>query len=195
MTPGQALPCPHCKRELAPESWIDPTAGVCVHCRTRFDFTGFPALTAVATKLTPQAAVLAADSVCFFHPENRAEAVCDSCGRLLCPVCSIPFGGQRICPTCIAANRKSGVASTVRHRVIYDNIALALAVYPVLLVVTFMLTIVTAPAALVMVIVAWNKPRSLVRGPGRLRLIVAGILALLQIGAWATYFVSLSLKR
>ncbi len=186
MTPGPALPCPHCKRVLGPESWIDAGSGVCLRCRTAFDFIAFPALTASAAKVAPQTAEVAADSVCFFHPENRAEAVCDSCGRLLCAVCAIPFGGQRVCPTCIATNKKAGAPATVRHRVLYDSIALALVVYPVVLVIFWFFTAVTAPIALGFVIYGWRRPGSLVRGNSKARFIVAGVLALLQIGAWGT---------
>jgi hypothetical protein len=186
MSAASALACPHCKRVLGPGSWIDATAGVCESCRTSFEFVGFPALTAAAVKVAPQTAVLEADSVCFFHPENRADAVCDSCGRLLCVVCSIPFGGQRICPTCIAASKKAGAAATVQHRTLYYRVALALALYPLLI---FYLTVVTAPLALGYVIYAWRKPGSLVRGSPRGWLITAGVLALLQIGGWITFLI------
>jgi hypothetical protein len=191
MTAGPALPCPHCRQVLRPEAWIDATSGVCGFCRTPFDFVGFPALTAAPTRAAPQAAVLAADSVCFFHPENRAEAICDSCGRLLCAVCAIPFSGQRICPSCIASSRKAGAPATVRSRTLYDNIALALALYPLII---WFFTLVTAPVALGFVIYGWNKPGSLVRGRGRGKLIAAGILALLEIAGWITFFVFLWLK-
>jgi hypothetical protein len=190
MTAGPALPCPHCKHVLGPEAWIDAGAGVCLRCKTRFDFTGFPALYAAPVKVTPQAAVLAADSVCFFHAENRAEALCDSCGRLLCAVCAVPFGGRRLCPTCIATNRTAGAAATVRQRLRFDAIALALVLYPLLLFIFWFLTCITAPLALGIVIYAWKKPGSLVR-PGRVRLTIAGTLAALQIGAWIAFLVFL----
>src|SRR6266513_2033382 len=107
MTVGPALPCPRCKRVLGPESWIDAQAGICFRCKTEYEFAAFPALNATRVQLAPQAAVLAADSVCFFHPENRAEAICDGCGRLLCAVCTVPFAGQKLCPTCIAGAKIS----------------------------------------------------------------------------------------
>ena len=127
MIPGVGLPCPQCKRELAPESWIDARDGVCLRCETEFQFVPFPALTATRTQATAQAAVLAADSVCFFHAENRAEAICEGCGRLLCPVCAVPFDGRKLCPACIATGKSAGEATVVRERVLYDSIALALA--------------------------------------------------------------------
>src|SRR5262245_56801554 len=187
MSAAAELSCPHCKRVLGPGSWIDATAGVCQSCRTGFEFVGFPALNAAAVKVAPQTAVLAADSVCFFHAENRAEAVCDGCGRLLCAVCAIPFGGQRVCPTCIATSKKAGAAATVRHRTLHHRIALAIALYPLI---TIYFTLVTAPVALGYVVYAWRKPGSLVRGNPRVLLVIAGVLALLEIGGWITVFAS-----
>ena len=192
MTPGPALPCPNCKRVLGPEAWIDATSGVCLRCETSFEFVPFPALTATRARLAPQAAVLAADSVCYFHPENRAEAVCDSCGRLLCPVCNIPFAGQHLCPTCVAATKKSDAAPAVRQRTLYDACALALALMPLLI---WPFTAITAPMALGVVIYGWRKPGSIVRGASRVRFVLAGILALAQIGVWVTVLTSLWLRR
>lgn len=188
MTSGPALRCPSCKRALGPESWIDATHAECRTCEKELEFAAFPALTAPKTRVAPQTAVLDADSVCFFHAENRAEAVCDSCGRLLCPVCTISLGGQRICPSCMAASRTSESATVVRSRILYDSMALTLALLPIIF---WPLTLVSAPTALGLVIYGWNKPGSHVRGPSRTRFIVAGILALLQVAAWLTFFIYL----
>jgi hypothetical protein len=165
---------------------------MCGRCHAEFDFFPFPALTAERVRVAPQAARVAEDSVCFFHGENRAEVVCDDCGRLLCAVCAISFAGRRVCPSCIAAAKTSEAASVVRQRVLYDGLALALALFPILL---WPLTVLTAPAALGVVIAGWNKPNSLIRGQGRARLIVAGIIALLEIAAWVTLGLFLWLKR
>jgi hypothetical protein len=183
MTSTPALPCPRCRRPLGPESWIDARNGVCAKCRSEFEFVPFRALNFASVRAAAQAAVVASDSVCFFHAENRAESICDSCGRLLCPVCTVPFAGQRLCPVCIAASKRSDAPHGVRERVLYDGLALALAFFPLLV---WPVTLLTAPAALGLVIYGWKKPGSLVRGPGRVRMIVAGIFAVLQIGAWGT---------
>src|SRR4051812_41940959 len=103
MTAGPAVACPRCRQVLGADSGYDEHGGVCSGCSTAYEFVGFPALHATRAQITPQAAMLAADSVCFFHAENRAEAICDGCGRLLCPVCTVPFAGQKLCPSCIAA--------------------------------------------------------------------------------------------
>jgi hypothetical protein len=192
MTSGPVLSCPRCKRALGPESWTDGHTGRCHRCDAHFEFLGFPALTATRAQIAPQTAVLSAESVCFFHAENRAEAICDGCGRLLCPVCAVPFAGQRLCPTCIAAGKTTGAPALIRDRMLWDGTALALALVPMLL---WPFTVVTAPVALGAVIYGWKKPGSLVRGPSRWRFIVAGIVSLVQIGGWVTLFTSLWLGR
>src|SRR5689334_10642606 len=107
MTAGVALPCPKCSRTLESDSWHDAQSGLCRRCGTEFEFRAYPALTAGRAKVAAEASVVAEDSVCFFHAGNRAEKICDDCGRLLCPVCVIDFGGRRRCPTCVSAAKSS----------------------------------------------------------------------------------------
>ena len=192
MTSSPALSCPRCQRKLGPESWADAQHGTCNRCKVDFDFMAFPALTATRAQVAPQAAVIEAESVCFFHAENRAEAICESCGRLLCPVCAVPFAGQKLCPTCIASSKVSQDPAVTRDRLLYDSLALALAGLPLLI---WPFTVITAPAALGMVIYGWKKPSSLVRGRSRVRLIVAAIIALLEVGGWITLLVFWWLRR
>ena len=195
MTLGPALPCPKCKRVLESYSWRDASSGVCRRCEADFEFIPYPALKATRTKITPQAAELAADSVCFFHAENRAEALCESCGRMLCPVCTVTFTGQKLCPTCISAAKTSDAATVVRERMLYDSTALALAVFPLVPVVTWMFTLITAPVALGFVIYGWKKPGSLVRGRSQVRLVIAGVFAILEICGWIAFFIYLAVRR
>src|SRR5438477_5328285 len=105
MTAGAALHCPKCSRTLEAVSWHDANSGRCQRCGTEFEFRGFPALTAARVRVTPQIAVVTEESVCFFHAENRAESICEDCGRLVCVVCAIDFGGRRRCPTCIVVTK------------------------------------------------------------------------------------------
>ncbi len=192
MIVGPALPCPKCKRVLESYSWHDASSGSCRRCETEFEFFPFPALSATRSISTPQAAELAADSVCFFHVENRAEAICEGCGRLLCPVCTVKFTGQKLCPSCIAGTKSSDTSHTVRDRTLFDGIALALALLPLLM---WPFTLITAPVALGFVIFGWKKPCSLVRGRSRVRLVLAAVIAVLEIGAWVAGFTYLALKR
>lgn len=186
MTTGSPLSCPSCGKALDPLSWRDAGSGQCKACLADFEFMGFPALQAGRARVAAQTVQVAEESVCFFHPENRAETVCEDCGRLVCSVCTIPFGGRKRCPVCVSLARKSDAGEVVKERVLYDSLAFTLAGYPLLI---FPITLVTAPLALGFVIFGWKKPNSLVRGPGRGRLVCAGGLALLEILGWLIFLV------
>jgi hypothetical protein len=183
MTPAVALACPSCKRVLEADAWRDTAGGECRACNT--EFFAFPALYATRGAVAPQTAAPAADSTCFFHPENRTEAVCEQCGRFLCAICAVPFAGQKVCPTCISAQRNSGAAPAVRERTLFSSAAVSLAILPLI---AWPVTLVTAPIVLGLACYGWNTPGSLVRGRGRWKLVVAGVFALAEIAGWITFF-------
>jgi hypothetical protein len=182
MPVGPALSCPKCQRKLDANAWQSETIGACNHCLTGFEFFAFPALTARPVAAVPGVAVPAEDAVCFFHAENKAEVVCESCGRFLCAVCAIDFAGQKLCPSCIAT-KKARPLQEDKSRVLYGGVAIALAGGPMLI---WPITAVTAPVALGYVIYGWRRPRSLVT-PSRARLVIAGVLAVLQIVGWLLF--------
>jgi len=63
---------------------------------------------------------------------------------------------------------------------LYDNIALLLATSPILL---WPVTIVTAPATLFVVIRYWRKSSAIVPRT-KVRFVIAGLIALLQLVGW-----------
>lgn len=180
MISGPALPCPQCRKVLEPLSWHDADKGRCWSCRTDFDFTGFPALTAARRRVVPKAVLESEHATCFYHEMNQAEVVCEACGRFVCAICGVDFGGRSVCPPCIAAVKVND-AQQVSQRTLYEGIALAVALLPLLI---WPLTMITAPIALGVVVVGWRKPRSLVQG-GRVKLVCAGVLAVIEISIWA----------
>lgn len=182
--------CPNCQRALAPAAWLNDRQVHCPSCDTDLEFVPFPALTAARTFARPTAATLGDDATCFFHPTNRAEAVCSGCGRLLCAVCAVDFAGQCLCPACIAARPATQQPDAVKSRLLWDSLALSLAGLPLLL---WPFTIVTAPAAIGLAIYGWNKPGSLVRG-SRTRLVCALVLAGAQVVGWTVGLVNLALR-
>jgi hypothetical protein len=62
-----------------------------------------------------------------------------------------------------------------------------LAVLPVVTLFFWFCTLLTAPAALVMSIVYWNAPTSIVHRT-KIRFVLAMICAVIEIGAWGTLF-------
>jgi hypothetical protein len=143
---------------------------------------GFPAL---ARSLAPgsagQAIILEGEASCFYHPHKRSVIPCAACGRFLCALCDVELDGQHLCPGCLEVGQKKGkLTSLENRRALYDNIALGIALVPIL---AWPITVVTAPAALICVIAWWKKPTSILPR-SRIRLILAATLSLLQIAGW-----------
>jgi hypothetical protein len=90
--------------------------------------------------------------------------------------------GQHFCPACLETGKKKGKIKRLENeRVLYDDLALALAVLPLLI---FYFTLVTAPIALYIAIRYWNSPRSIVRRQTHWRFVIAIIFATLEIAGW-----------
>lgn len=179
-----APPCPKCK---VPLSGIGGGGeGVCGACATTLQVVLFPARRR-AKPVARAVRSLDGDATCFFHVQNQAAAVCDSCGRYVCAVCEVPGEeGRRLCPPCVSSGRKK-VVEKADEVVTYDTIASSLTIMPLLF---WPFTVITAPAALCLAIYGWKKPRSLVR-PGSARLVVAIIIATLEISGWVGVGVAL----
>ena len=170
----------------------DPLAGgatACSACRRRHVVHRFPAAevtTAPVGSVGSDAA--AGEAGCFFHPRRRAAVPCDDCGRFLCPLCDIEIAGRHLCPSCLEGGRRKGTVAVLdTERVRYDKIALALVTWPLI---TFYFTLITAPAALFLVVRHWSRPCSLVHRTG-LRFLTAAVLAVLEIAGMITFIVYL----
>ena len=129
---------------------------------------------------------------CFYHPQKRAVIPCDHCGRFLCALCDVELGGKHLCPACLETGKKKGrIVNLDRHRVLYDGVALRLALFPMII---FYFTIVTAPLAIYLSIRHWNSPTGVI-GRSKARFILAIVVSGLQILAWATWIVYLVSRR
>lgn len=120
------------------------------------------------------------DSVCFYDPQQKASCLCSQCGVLASDAWSASWGSRKVCLRCLEKLRAGGKDKDFESkRVMWDNVCLILALAP-LTPLSYFLAIVTAPAALVLGLRSWNRPRSLVPR-SRLRLIIGLILASIQI--------------
>jgi len=128
------------------------------------------------------------DASCFYHPAKPAATVCDGCGRFLCALCDVELGGQHYCPPCLEAGRRKQTLTHLEpRRMLYDNIALALAVLPLL---TCFLFPVTSPFAIATAIWGWRKPSSLLPRT-KVRFILAILMALLGLGLGIAYWTAI----
>jgi len=181
--------CPSCTIRLEPGNWTGDRQTACPRCGRKLEWRVFPALFHPPAPPDTSTAALTDESRCFFHADRPAALVCDACGRFICRLCDVTFEGRHLCATCISAGmRKGRFAHLDRGRTRYDSFALTLAIAPLAL---WPFTLLTAPAAIGVVVFGWRKPRSLV-APNRWRFVVAGILALLQIAGWAFLFAKLA---
>jgi hypothetical protein len=85
-----------------------------------------------------------------------------------------------------SGKRKHQIKNLENRRTLYDTMALALALLPMLFIWP---TLVTAPLTLFTVIRYWKAPSSIVQRT-KLRFVLAGLLATAQMVAWAIFFVS-----
>jgi hypothetical protein len=186
--------CPQCQWRLSADLADTRGEALCPRCRRAFTATLFPALFRTFEGGRPGEHIAeGSQAACFFHASRRAVVACDLCGRFLCTLCDLPVGGRHACPTCLAEGTETqslpALGSARRQTVLlYDNIALALAVLPLP---CWYFTALTAPVALFVVLRYWNRSASPVpRGRGRF--VLAATLALLQIAGWMALVVTLA---
>lgn len=184
------LACPKCRRPVPEVYWQGVDVARCPACEGEFEQLRFPAL-AAARQVDRAATLATGEANCYFHAQNRAEVACDGCGRYVCAVCRVPFAGQQFCPSCLEA-RADRRKLPENQRVLYSHIAIVLAGLPLLF---WPITLVTAPAALVFCFYGWKKPGSLLPQRRKLRFILAGTLATLQICGWTLLFGKLLLRH
>ncbi|HEX9880369.1 MAG TPA: hypothetical protein VGB25_09265 [Candidatus Binatia bacterium] len=178
--------CTHCGAWLPKEVFNAPDLIGCPGCNVPIRVAVFPALFA-----TPPAAQVPGplpgenEATCFYHDKKRALLPCDGCGRFLCALCDFDLSGQHLCPSCLAAGKRKGALKSLEnHRMLYDNVALGLAVLPALL---LWPSIVTAPMAIFMAFRYWNAPLSILPRT-RIRYVLAIALAVPQIMGWGVLF-------
>jgi hypothetical protein len=186
MTRG-VVNCTECGMPLPWQALNTPDLTKCRSCGAQIRVDVFPALFDPPAPGEPGETLLVNDqSSCFYHPQKKAVVACDNCGRFLCALCDVEFDGRHLCPTCLETGaRKGKVRNLQTSRVLYDDVALALAVYPLLV---WFTTIITAPVALYIAIRYWRAPSSLVPRT-KARFVVAMMLAGMQIIAWTALFV------
>lgn len=182
------LRCPSCNATINADRFNRNEPVPCSRCSKRMRVLAFPALYAETDGDIPPAIADAAgesEAGCYDHANRKATAVCDDCGRFLCALCKLEIDGRTTCPRCLAAARNSEASiRLVDQRPLLDNMALAFAVYPALLIFP---SLIFAPLSLFIVFRYWKRPGGLLRNT-KMRYVLAGILALIQLVIWVSFF-------
>ncbi len=184
-----SVTCAKCGATLLGAHFNTSELAPCPACGSPLRVEIFPALFRTIARGASGQSVETAEASCFYHPQKRAAVACESCGRFLCELCDLHLSGKHLCSNCLQSGKKKGkLRDLERERVLYDNVALGLAVLPILM---WPFTLITAPGALYVSIRHWNSPSSIVPRRAKVRFIVAILLALAQIAGWLTllYFV------
>src|ERR1035437_6607789 len=116
-----ALTCARCEMPLPGWELATSGAAVCTSCGSKNSASAFPALFRDAAGPVRPEAALDGEAACFDHAGKRAVAACHQCGRFMCQLCAVEFGGQSWCPSCVAAGSgQARVANPDSSRVLYD---------------------------------------------------------------------------
>ncbi len=188
----ETLICSNCKAAIPAEDWNREHA-FCGACRAPVAALVFPAFFSKPGQASSGDPVTQeGEASCFYHPQKRAVVPCDQCGRFLCSLCQVEFLDQNWCPACIEVRRQKGQLSALdASRPLHDNIALVLSIFPVLMIWP---TLVTAPMTLYLTARYWRTPSSIL-GRTKIRFIIAGTLAILEIAAWVWLLLYITYRK
>jgi hypothetical protein len=181
--------CPDCRTPIRETEINQARLYRCSGCDRYIQAELFPAFFRESGPVQgPEDVLIEGESTCFYHPAKKAILPCSGCGRFLCSLCDCDLSGQHFCPTCLETGRtKKKIKNIERERTRYDNIALSLVFFPMIL---FYVTFITAPIAIIVAVRHWNSPPSMIHRT-KTRYVVAIILAALQVVGWIFLVIAL----
>jgi hypothetical protein len=182
------ISCPRC-RKLLPDDFFNDVESRCPGCLSHLSIEVFPAFFRKSDPVQNNETVLLdGEATCFYHTTKKALLPCHGCGRFLCALCDCEFNGDHFCPACLETGKTKGKIKNLEDkRTLYDSIALGLAVLPVVTIVFWFFTLITAPMAMFVAIRYWNAPRSIIRRT-KLRYVLAITFASVEIASWGLVF-------
>ena len=184
------IPCGRCQAPLPDRGVTSNQSAFCVSCDSLNEAYIFPAAFQAAAPARAETA-LEGEAACFNHPSKRAVACCRQCGRFVCQLCAVEFSGAAWCPSCVAAGAGAAKAASLdASRTLFDSIAFAA---PLLSLLVWPFTIVAGPGAMVLSILKWRAPLSVVRR-SRWRFVAAMLIGLAETGGWTWGILYLMLR-
>ena len=104
------------------------------------------------------------------------------------------LNGRHLCPSCVESGGRKGTLTTLEsRRFLWDNVALSLAVLPVATLVLWWTSILTAPTAILLAIIGWRKPGSIVPRT-KVRFVAAIVFSVCVLAGWGVLFYFLATK-
>jgi hypothetical protein len=183
------IACSKCNGALNENVFNSSALTNCNSCGVQLRADIFPAMyRAPETGISSETVTTGTEAGCFYHPQKRAVAHCAMCGRFLCALCDLKISDQHLCGACLEIGRKKKkLANLENHRILYDKIALFFSLIP-FTVILWPFAIITAPAAIFVVIRYWKAP-SRISSSSKIRFVLAFIVASVQLAGW-TMFIS-----
>jgi len=173
--------CARCNSPLPVWELTGGNVATCTSCGSANQVRVFSALLQAPGTGVRAETALEGEAACFDHPLKRALAACRQCGRFVCGICAVEFGGEVWCPSCIAGGAgKAREAKLETSRTLFDSIVLFLPLASLLM---WPFTLAAAPATLVLGITTWKRPLSMVRRI-RWRTVLGMTIALVEIAGW-----------
>jgi hypothetical protein len=186
------LNCTRCQNPLPESDWNAPELRPCMMCDDPFQAVTFPALWRATAALKAETSTVEGEATCYYHSRKKAITPCDRCGRFLCALCEIEFGGERWCPQCLQTGQGKGAIRDLKTgRTNYDSIAFTLSTAPALMIWP---TIFTAPVALYLAIRHWRAPAGILPRT-RIRYYLAVLFSATQIAGWIWLIAYFSAKN
>jgi len=179
------LTCPHCSGTLPITLFLTARLAQCSTCRSQVEAYIFPEFHRELSSFPAIHLAQDQETVCYFHSRYRAATPCDHCGRFLCDICAIRVGNRQLCAECLAQLRKlRDETGLVYYAPLFDNVALFLVTAPLVTVVFWIFTILSAPVSLFLSFYYWSRQWSLAPR-SRFRFGIAILLSTLLIAIWA----------
>src|ERR1700722_6703308 len=179
------LLCPNCSQRLPIDLFVAGPIHQCPTCYSIVEAYIFPEFHRDPSSPPQIQLALEHEAACYFHSRFRAMTPCDNCGRFLCEICAISVGSRQLCPECLAQLRKQrNEMGLVYYAPLFDGVALFLVIAPLVTVIFWFFTILAAPVSLFVSFYYWSRQWNLLPR-SRLRFVIAILLSLLLIAAWA----------
>jgi hypothetical protein len=182
--------CSACDRSLPLPATVGSGSIACSRCDQATGVWLFPALFREKSSTGAQQILDEGQSSCMSHPTKKAVAVCSGCGRFLCGLCDIDWGGDHLCSTCIGHRKQNDTDNELRSEYFhYDRVVMSMVLLSILL--TFMgIGVFLVPVAIYVGWRYWSEPWRPVPH-GKWLMIIALTLAffvMLGLGAFLVFF-------